>query len=772
MRLILMCSVVAVQLVRFGIEENACARNDSSTTIHGKVYLDFNRNSQRDSGEAGLGGWKIYLTGPIDTSVFSDSAGDYLVSGLPAGTYLVSESLRVQWMQTAPKTGSSPSFQNPANLLIYPEHERGIFRSLCVLAKEAYAYFVGAGGHSYEGYSISPSDSVLGSAYPWSILEISLQTENQINAQAISKFVVAGMISAVIDSFGRVGSVVINDPLRVGTWISSDTDQTKDFGNSPLEIYGRVLLSARDSVIGLAGRKVHVSGPIDTVLTTDSNGDYSLQDFPWGTYTIVEDQSPGWFQTVPPQSTQWTTYRGVDSMWAPLDSIGENFLGAYGTMLLLLDTAYQDYYHYPLDGYHFGYEGFFIDPYGLGGMNDPFATYTVTLVSATSLSLNAVSKLPFYNGTGMGETINATGDITPLMLFGDFYIYQSHASQKYVRPFLRILDNGYQTYRANFPDGYVFRNVPSGELHGIVFHDANRNGVRDQSEKGLRNTRVYIGGPVIDSMSTDTSGNYSFANLPPGTYVVNEKLDLGMSISHPDSFAVLASRDSLIWNLDHIFKHLHGFASEAYNYYLTPSTMFGGNGCYNASDGSRYLVPLELKYDTSGFYEDSVVSCKEIEFVGHSSFDFGAVSVKVDSLGRLHDISIQGRFAKLGSWIVMTDSLHRRVNSLNFGNYTALDTVTSVRSARDVPHSFALYQNYPNPFNPTTDFEFRIANFGFVSLKVYDELGREVATLVNEVKQPGEYSVRWDASNMPSGIYFYRMTAGPFGQAKKLLLLK
>ena len=94
-------------------------------------------------------------------------------------------------------------------------------------------------------------------------------------------------------------------------------------------------------------------------------------------------------------------------------------------------------------------------------------------------------------------------------------------------------------------------------------------------------------------------------------------------------------------------------------------------------------------------------------------------------------------------------------------------------------------QNYPNPFNPTTNFEFRIANFsatggGLVSLKIYDMLGREVATLVNEVKQPGEYSVRWDATKFPSGVYFYRLTARPVdgGQAgaytdtKKMLLLK
>ena len=93
---------------------------------------------------------------------------------------------------------------------------------------------------------------------------------------------------------------------------------------------------------------------------------------------------------------------------------------------------------------------------------------------------------------------------------------------------------------------------------------------------------------------------------------------------------------------------------------------------------------------------------------------------------------------------------------------------------------YELSQNYPNPFNPTTNFELRIANFGFVSLKVYDILGGEVATLVNEVKQPGEYTVQWNAEGIASGVYYYRLVAKPIssGQAgdyletRKLLLIK
>jgi len=88
------------------------------------------------------------------------------------------------------------------------------------------------------------------------------------------------------------------------------------------------------------------------------------------------------------------------------------------------------------------------------------------------------------------------------------------------------------------------------------------------------------------------------------------------------------------------------------------------------------------------------------------------------------------------------------------------------------PSSYGLEQNYPNPFNPVTNFQFSIANSQLTTLKVYDVLGREVATLVNEVKQPGAHTATWDASNFPSGVYFYKMQAGHFVDVKKMLLVK
>ena len=90
----------------------------------------------------------------------------------------------------------------------------------------------------------------------------------------------------------------------------------------------------------------------------------------------------------------------------------------------------------------------------------------------------------------------------------------------------------------------------------------------------------------------------------------------------------------------------------------------------------------------------------------------------------------------------------------------------------EVPSSFSLKQNYPNPFNPATNLEFEIADPGYVSLKIYDLLGKEVVTLVNEKLNPGTYRFEFEADNLTSGVYFYRLSSGDFTDTKRMMLVK
>jgi hypothetical protein len=109
---------------------------------------------------------------------------------------------------------------------------------------------------------------------------------------------------------------------------------------------------------------------------------------------------------------------------------------------------------------------------------------------------------------------------------------------------------------------------------------------------------------------------------------------------------------------------------------------------------------------------------------------------------------------------------------INAGVYLATITGTNGNKRYNVPSIYSLSQNYPNPFNPVTVINFSIPKAGNVQLKVFDELGKEVAVLVNEYKKPGEYKVRFDGSNLSSGVYFYQIFTGDFTDTKKMILIK
>jgi len=126
-------------------------------------------------------------------------------------------------------------------------------------------------------------------------------------------------------------------------------------------------------------------------------------------------------------------------------------------------------------------------------------------------------------------------------------------------------------------------------------------------------------------------------------------------------------------------------------------------------------------------------------------------------------------------------SLMPRMVSAQYYHFSNEPLVINVKDEQSTISSFKLEQNYPNPFNPTTNIGFRIADFGFVSLKVYDILGSEIATLVNEELTSGEYEVEFSTSsgssfrlarNLTSGVYFYTLRAGDFVQTKKMILMR
>jgi hypothetical protein len=111
------------------------------------------------------------------------------------------------------------------------------------------------------------------------------------------------------------------------------------------------------------------------------------------------------------------------------------------------------------------------------------------------------------------------------------------------------------------------------------------------------------------------------------------------------------------------------------------------------------------------------------------------------------------------------------VDAVSLASYS---TSSTGNAQNTIPKSFALGQNYPNPFNPSTLIQYDVAKSGRVTIEVFNVLGQKVQTLVDEYKAAGRYAVQFNATNLSSGTYFYRMTAGngEFTQTMKMMLLK
>lgn len=161
----------------------------------------------------------------------------------------------------------------------------------------------------------------------------------------------------------------------------------------------------------------------------------------------------------------------------------------------------------------------------------------------------------------------------------------------------------------------------------------------------------------------------------------------------------------------------------------------------------------------------------------------GKILVAVDGqyLPSTIDVPATGGWQNWNSYLVkdiyLTAGQHTLMTQfINGGfNFSSMEftlTTTDVKEENNIPLTFELEQNYPNPFNPGTTISWQSPISSWQTLKVYDVLGNEVATLVNEYKPAGNYEAIFDASNLPSGIYIYRIMAGDFIQSKKMILIK
>jgi hypothetical protein len=200
------------------------------------------------------------------------------------------------------------------------------------------------------------------------------------------------------------------------------------------------------------------------------------------------------------------------------------------------------------------------------------------------------------------------------------------------------------------------------------------------------------------------------------------------------------------------------------NYGVTDSI----NALKNLSEKEYVAFRIELVDNSSnkiiGEYHKVVFSLKEI--IGN-----GSESFKIDTKG-IGDKEVYLR-------VVVEENIKGEIAIANlhseegiFAKKGNIQFVELSYSDENVISNYSLSQNYPNPFNPVTTISYQIPADGFVTLKVYDILGKEVASLVNEQKTSGRYNVQFDGSSLSSGIYFYKISSEGYVETKKLMLMK
>jgi hypothetical protein len=204
-------------------------------------------------------------------------------------------------------------------------------------------------------------------------------------------------------------------------------------------------------------------------------------------------------------------------------------------------------------------------------------------------------------------------------------------------------------------------------------------------------------------------------------------------------------------------------------------TFVGGNRLSRTSDGGATWTPMPAVSGLSDFYI-AYVKGTSGSYVITSNNNIGGPSSPIAGSAYSTDNGVSWSLIDNVPYGTATFASSRvgwsgGLNEALF-KWDSNLLVTGVKQTPTIAEGFRLEQNYPNPFNPSTVIKFQVPTSKFVMLKVFDMLGREVKTLVNEELKAGSYEKTFDASGLASGVYYYRIHAGNFVETKKLMLLR
>jgi len=232
------------------------------------------------------------------------------------------------------------------------------------------------------------------------------------------------------------------------------------------------------------------------------------------------------------------------------------------------------------------------------------------------------------------------------------------------------------------------------------------------------------------------------------------------------------------------FKVITGLEGQSKYYWRVNSTNAGGTSGFSAVNNFTTGFPstpiLAYPLNNTGFipvdttlYWYPSLAAVSYDLMLARGADFASNTIVVDAQDIL-DTSFVVSGLQINTFHFWKIRANNTFGKSNWSAVWRFKTVnpTGLEDTELMPTEFALEQNYPNPFNPTTNFRFNISEAGLTTLKIYNLLGQEVAEVLNEFKSPGTYDVRFDASSLSSGIYFYRLRVNDYSASKKMILVK
>jgi len=403
------------------------------------------------------------------------------------------------------------------------------------------------------------------------------------------------------------------------------------------------------------------------------------------------------------------------------------------------------------------------------------------------------------NGT-VNDSLNLVNNATVYFFYNGVYLLDTAMTSS----------AGY--YRKTLPEGDYTIGVEK-EGYYIVFHDStydpffaefvsvDSGSVRtiDFNLLAIQDTNYSVSGMIIDS-TTGINANKGIIIVRTGTHVPTPKANANSTLLDTlDAFAGFIREDGTF----KVYTQLPNYYFlQAYSNYLLP-------GYFNEEG-----IASVYWQNADSVYINQNITDKNISLVTDSSYGNGTISGFITYSNSSQDESNFEGITVLAKNI-NNDALYSynfgkefgdyRVSNIPYGTYeliaqkigidnaisqtVTIDPITNqitgininfiisdVRIETEFPDEFILYQNYPNPFNPSTTIKFRIPEREFVKLNIYDILGNEITTLINEELSPGEYEVEFSAEssikNLASGIYFCTLKSGSFFQTKKMILLK